>query len=131
MNVGLTDPELRRTPHLPHDEEGPVFAEPWQAKAFAMTLSLHQAGLFTWSEWCEALSDEIRVAQARGDPDLGDTYYHHWLAALEELVAAKRAAEPGALRAALEDWRAADATRAFGAAPTFVKGAGRAVRDHD
>lgn len=73
-------------------EEPPaVFAAPWQAHAFAMTLSLHRAGLFSWREWADALAQCIGEAQAAGDPDLGDTYYEHWLAALERLVAAKGA----------------------------------------
>jgi nitrile hydratase accessory protein len=74
---------------LPRDEEGPVFREPWEAQAFAMALSLHDRGLFTWNEWAAALADEIKRAQAAGDPDHGDTYYHHWLATLEKLLAAK------------------------------------------
>jgi nitrile hydratase accessory protein len=81
--------DLSLLPTLPVDEEGPVFAEPWQAQAFAMTLELHRAGHFTWREWAEHLSVEISAAQARGDPDRGDTYFHHWLAALEKLVAEK------------------------------------------
>ncbi|HET7502740.1 MAG TPA: nitrile hydratase accessory protein [Kofleriaceae bacterium] len=77
-------------PGLPRDSEGsPVFREPWQAHAFAMAVRLHEAGHFTWTEWAAALADQIRAAQASGDPDLGDTYYLHWLAALEQLVAAK------------------------------------------
>lgn len=78
-------------PGQPRDDHGPVFAAPWQAQAFALTLSLHQRGLFTWSEWAQALAQEISRAQAAGDADLGDTYYHHWLAALERMVAAKGA----------------------------------------
>jgi nitrile hydratase accessory protein len=74
---------------LPRDGDGPVFREPWEAQAFAMALSLHERGLFTWTEWAAALAEEIKRAQAGGDPDLGDTYYRHWLAALERLVAAK------------------------------------------
>ena len=74
---------------LPRDEDGPVFREPWEAQAFAMALSLHERGLFTWTEWAATLADEIKRAQAQGDPDLGNTYYRHWLAALERLVAAK------------------------------------------
>ena len=76
-------------PDLPRDEDGPVFREPWEAQAFAMALSLHERGLFTWNEWAAALADEIKRAQAAGDPDHGDTYYRHWLATLEKLVAAK------------------------------------------
>ncbi|HLX13786.1 MAG TPA: nitrile hydratase accessory protein [Bradyrhizobium sp.] len=73
----------------PRDEEGPVFREPWEAQAFAMALTLHERGLFTWREWAAALAEEIKRAQATGDPDKGDTYYRHWLATLEKLVAAK------------------------------------------
>lgn len=68
---------------------GPVFREPWEAQAFAMTLALHRRGLFSWSEWVEALAARIATAQVAGDADLGDTYYRHWLAALETLVAEK------------------------------------------
>jgi nitrile hydratase accessory protein len=74
---------------LPRDDDGPVFREPWEAQAFAMALSLHERGLFTWNEWAAALADEIKIAQADGDPDTGATYYRHWLATLEKLVAAK------------------------------------------
>ncbi len=76
-------------PDIPRDGEGPVFREPWEAQAFAMALTLHERGLFTWSEWAAALADEIKRAQACGDPDDGTTYYRHWLATLEKLVAAK------------------------------------------
>jgi nitrile hydratase accessory protein len=77
-------------PGLPRDAEGSVvFREPWQAQAFAMVVRLHEAGHFTWAEWATALAAEIKHAQAAGDPDLGDTYYLHWLAAFERLVAAK------------------------------------------
>lgn len=78
-------------PGQPVEGDEPVFAEPWQAQAFAMTVSLHEQGLFTWSEWADALAARIAEAQEAGDPDLGDTYYDHWLAALESLVAAKGA----------------------------------------
>jgi nitrile hydratase accessory protein len=75
--------------NLPRDDAGPVFREPWEAQAFAMALSLHERGLFTWKEWAAALADEIRIAQAHGDPDTGMTYYRHWLATLEKMVATK------------------------------------------
>ena len=82
----------------------PVFAEPWQAQAFAMTLQLHQRGLFSWADWAAALSAQIRTAQAGGDADLGDTYYHHWLAALEHLVTRHGAASPDALQRHASAW---------------------------
>src|ERR1039458_4817590 len=80
---------LDALPGLPQDADGPVFESPWQAHAFAMTLSLHERGVFTWSEWATALSVEIRSAQQAGDADRGDTYFLHWLKALEGLVTSK------------------------------------------
>jgi len=79
------------SPGMPRDADGPVFSAPWEAQAFAMTLALHERGLFTWPEWAEALAAQIAEAQAAGDPDTGQTYYLHWLAALEKLVASKGA----------------------------------------
>ena len=74
---------------IPRNEEGPVFREPWEAQAFALALSLQERGVFTWSEWAATLGDEIKKAQAAGDPDTGETYYTHWLNTLEKLVAEK------------------------------------------
>src|SRR5262249_55507963 len=62
---------------VPRDDHGPVFREPWEAQAFALALSLHERGVFSWTEWAATLGDEIRKAQAAGDPDTGETYYHH------------------------------------------------------
>ena len=76
-------------PGQPRDDSGPVFESPSEAQAFAMTLALHERGLFSWNEWAGALAAEIATAQAAGDADLGDTYYRHWLAALERLITAK------------------------------------------
>lgn len=99
----MTMPDFSGLPGLPLDDGEPVFREPWQAQAFAMTLSLHQHGLFTWVEWADTLAKQIRAAQAEGDPDLGNTYYRHWLAALETLVAAKGVSSAEEL----ERWRLA------------------------
>lgn len=102
---------LAALPDLPRNEDGPVFAEPWQARAFAMAVRLNEAGLFGWDEWAETLSAVIREAQADGDPDLGDTYYLHWLKALERIVAAKGASSEAALKDRRDAWdRAARAT---------------------
>jgi nitrile hydratase accessory protein len=96
---------------LPRDDDGPVFREPWEAHAFAMALSLHERGLFTWKEWAAALADEIKLAQASGDPDTGMTYYRHWLATLEKLVAAKGVATLETQHRYREAWdHAADRT---------------------
>ena len=98
-------------PGLPRDADGPVFREPWQAHAFALAVTLHQRGLFTWLEWAAALAQQIAEAQARGDADRGDTYYRHWLAALEALVAAKGASSVVELRHFQSAWdHAADRT---------------------
>lgn len=77
---------LCQLPGIPLQGDGPVFNEPWEARAFAMTLALHERGLFTWAQWAQALSLEIDRAHASGDAGLGDTYYQHWLLALETLV---------------------------------------------
>jgi nitrile hydratase accessory protein len=96
---------------IPTDEDGPVFREPWEAHAFAMALALHARGVFTWTEWAGALGDEIKRAQAAGDPDTGETYYRHWLATLERLVATKGVASSETLDRYRNAWdHAADRT---------------------
>jgi nitrile hydratase accessory protein len=98
-------------PSIPRDADGPVFREPWEAQAFAMTLALHARGLFSWTEWAAALADEIKRAQAGGDPDTGETYYMHWLATLEKLIAAKGVATSETLHRYRDAWdHAADRT---------------------
>ena len=98
-------------PSIPCDAEGPVFREPWEAQAFAMALVLHERGVFTWNEWAETLGAEIKRAQAAGDPDTGETYYHHWLATLERLVAAKGVTTSDVLHRYRDAWdHAADRT---------------------
>ena len=98
-------------PGIPLDAEGPVFREPWEAQAFAMALVLHARGLFTWTEWAATLADEIKRAQAAGDPDTGETYYRHWLATLERLVAEKGVASSDTLHRYRDAWdHAADRT---------------------
>jgi nitrile hydratase accessory protein len=101
----------RALPDLPCDAEGPVFRAPWEAQAFAMALALHERGVFTWPEWAQTLGAEIKRAQAAGDPDTGETYYHHWLATLERIVAAKGVTTPDALHRYRDAWdHAADRT---------------------
>ena len=75
---------------LPRDEDGPVFAEAWQAEAFALAVRLHEAGCFTWPEWAEALAKVLREVRDRGEADDGSRYYDHWLTALERLITAKQ-----------------------------------------
>jgi nitrile hydratase accessory protein len=92
---------------LPPQDGAPVFAEPWQAHAFAMTLQLHERGLFTWPEWAAALTAQIRAAQAGGDADSGATYYAHWVDALEQLVIARQLGTPEQIHALEHAWEAA------------------------
>jgi len=91
-------------PSLPRDSGGPLFREPWEAQAFAMTLALYRSGLFTWPEWAATLADEIKRTQRAGDPDTGETYYRHWLAALERLVAEKGVTDPASLARYRDAW---------------------------
>ena len=103
------DQAIAAVPGIPRGPEGPVFREPWEAEAFAMAVALHERGLFAWSEWTAMLADEIKRAQARGDPDTGETYYRHWLAALERIVAEKGVTDAASLARYRDAWdRAAD-----------------------
>ena len=112
----MIDPAAARratdaVPSIPCDAEGPVFREPWEAQAFAMALALHERGLFTWHEWAATLGEEIKRAQAAGDPDTGETYYRHWLATLEKLISAKGVATTDTLHRYRNAWdHAADRT---------------------
>ena len=114
-DAGIDGEAARRAaeavPGIPRGPDGPVFNEPWEAQVFAMTLALHKRGLFTWPEWAETLGAEIKRAQASGDPDAGDTYYRHWLAALERIVAAKGVTDDATLADHRDAWgRAAHRT---------------------
>ena len=101
----------KAVPGIPRDADGPVFREPWEAQAFAMALQLHARGLFTWNEWAATLAEEIKRAQAEGDADTGETYYRHWLATLERLVATKGVATSDTLHRYRDSWdHAADRT---------------------
>lgn len=91
-NAQLMDFSLLKS--LLIEDNSPVFREPWEAQAFGMALALYERGLFSWDEWAQALAAQICAAQTLGDPDLGNTYYCHWLAAIEALVSAKGVSSP-------------------------------------
>ncbi|TFV72043.1 nitrile hydratase accessory protein [Bradyrhizobium frederickii] len=111
MSSALAAAATAAIPSIPRDDDGPVFRAPWEAHAFAMALTLHQRGVFTWPEWAAALAHQIKRAQAAGDPDTGETYYLHWLATLEGLVASKGVASTDTLHRYRDAWdRAADRT---------------------
>ena len=105
----MSQHDLAAIPALPRDEGGPVFAEPWEAQAFALAVRLSAQGHFTWKEWAAALAEELKAAAERGEPDDGTRYYRHWLAALEHLVTAKGLSNSAELLARKEAW--ADAYR--------------------
>ena len=106
----IPSPErLQALPSLPRDAGGPVFAEPWEAQAFALAVKLSEQGHFTWKEWAAVLAEELQAAANRGEPDDGSRYYHHWLAALERLATAKGLTDPAAMLARKQAW--ADAYR--------------------
>jgi nitrile hydratase accessory protein len=99
--------DLGALPALPRDTDGPVFRAPWEAQAFAMTVSLHARGAFTWREWADALAREFAAAGARGEPDDGSHYYEHWLTALEKLVAGKNLVAGKEMERRVNEWDAA------------------------
>ena len=96
-------------PQIPRDEHGPVFAQPWQAQAFALAVKLSERGYFTWKDWAAALAEEINAAAARGEVDDGSRYYDYWLAALERLVTQRGLTNAESLIERKEAW--ADAYR--------------------
>jgi nitrile hydratase accessory protein len=97
----LNAPDPLTLPRLPRDATGPVFAEPWQAQAFALALQLHAQGAFTWPEWAAALSERLKAA---GPDDDGSRYYEHWLDALEDLVTGRQLAGAAALSERKAAW---------------------------
>jgi nitrile hydratase accessory protein len=108
-NSAVDAEKLAALPPLPRDEGGPVFAEPWQAQAFALAVRLSEQGYFTWKEWAAALAAELKAAADRGEPDDGSHYYEHWVATLERLVTERGLSDAAALAARKEAW--ADAYR--------------------
>ena len=105
MSGGATPSfRLNEEPSVRRNAEGPVFREQWEAQAFALALSLHERGVFSWNEWTAVLGDKIKKAQAAGDPDTGETYYRHWLAALERIVATKGVADAQTLARTRDAW---------------------------
>jgi nitrile hydratase accessory protein len=116
--------KLASLPALPRDEGGPVFAEPWQAQAFALAVRLSAQGYFTWKEWAAALADELKSAADRGNPDDGSRYYEYWLAALERLVTAKALSNPDELLARKEAWAEAYRRTPHGKPVNLANGSG-------
>lgn len=93
--------------YQPKDADGPVFKAPWEATAFGLVLALHKAGAFSWAEWASYLTGAIESAQASGDADIGDTYYEHWLAALEAIAQNKKLTGLAELLQRKDEWESA------------------------
>jgi nitrile hydratase accessory protein len=104
LDSAIESDGLAALARLPREKDGPVFAEPWEAQAFALAVKLSEQGYFTWKEWAATLADELKAAADRGEPDDGTHYYHHWLAALERLVTVKGLTDRAALETRKEAW---------------------------
>ena len=81
-----------------------AFAQPWQARAFAIAVIASRQGCFTWSEWTHALGRELRLAS---DPDPGAedaAYFECWLSALQSLLLAKGAVGQAELHERKHAW---------------------------
>ncbi len=107
QHTNMSAPVQEALAGIPQNQQDPTFNEPWEAHAFAITLAMHRHGLFSWNEWAETLGGQIKLAQANGDPDLGATYYLHWLAAIEKLVQDKGIADQGTLALYQDAWHRA------------------------
>ena len=112
-------------PRLLHDsgkdEQQPVFAEPWEAHAFAIAVKLSEKGLLKWSEWTNALAEEIKEAKEQGQPDFGNTYYQFWLSALETILLEKNILKKSDLKSMMEQWRRAYLSTPHGNPVKLVK----------
>jgi len=103
------------------DEQQPVFAEPWEAHTFAIAVKLSENGLLKWSEWTDALTEEIKIAKEHGLPDFGNTYYQFWLNALETILLEKNILKKSDLKSKIEQWRSAYLSTPHGNPVMLVK----------
>lgn len=83
--------ELEGDAGYPRRNGQPVFAAPWQSRAFGMAMALHERGTFGWEDFRRRLIAEIAETpdadQGHGrDPD-GSLYYRCWLSALAAVLA--------------------------------------------
>jgi nitrile hydratase accessory protein len=110
----MTGPADAAAAALPPDVDAPPFPAPWQAEAFALTVALHRAGAFAWTEWAAALSAAIARAPAADGETADDAYWRQWLAALDDLLADRGLVEAAALADRIEAWRQAYAATPHG-----------------
>jgi nitrile hydratase accessory protein len=118
----LSKPDPRREPPIWRDDDAPPFAEPWQAKAFALTLQLHEAGHFTWREWADTLGEVLEEAGINEPSDDGTGYYRHWLTALERLTDVKQLSTSGERATRKQAWKTAYQTTPHGEPVTLKQG---------
>ena len=107
MSEPEAKPDLQSLPQMILDGDEPVFSAPWEAQAFALTISLYEKGLFTWAEWADHLSAEVHSGENRD-------YYQHWLVALEKLMAIKQVTSPEEVERREQAWHAAAARTPHG-----------------
>ena len=62
-----------------------IFSEPWQAELFAITLNLHEKGLFNWNSWTKKLGSSLKRDNNNSTDNL-EYYFLSWLSALEETL---------------------------------------------
>jgi nitrile hydratase accessory protein len=67
-----------------------VFKEPWEAKAFAIVVTLSRNGCFAWPEWVDCFSRHVAEAtKVEAAGGRAKTYYEQWADAAEELLVSK------------------------------------------
>jgi nitrile hydratase accessory protein len=99
--------EVDSVSDAPPQDPDRTFAEPWQARAFAIAVLASRQGCFTWSEWTHALARELQRASAP-NPRAGEgSYFDCWLAALQSLLVNKQTVAPDEIQARKEAWQAA------------------------
>ena len=91
-----------------------TFNSPWEAQVFALAVRLQETGILTRQAWTLALADEIQRARQRNDPDLGDTYYHHWTRALERALIKSSLVDDQEIERRIDAWREAYANTPHG-----------------
>ena len=110
---------------LKHDSDKgkkqPVFAEPWEAHAFAIAVILSENGMIKWSEFSDTLAKKIKILKEQGLHDSGNTHYHLWLSALETILFEKKIMKKSDLKRSIKQWRSAYLSTPHGKPVRLVK----------